>query len=280
MADTELIAPLPAPRPGSAIRPGRDLVIDLIILVILILVISVVVPLAFILVRIFQQGLPLSTLQGLQPTELLKLVGVDGIVTLLFVQNGLFIVLPALRVLWLQRKPASELGLHFERPLRLIGIGIGLGVLVLLSNIVFSSLFGVMGIRQNQSAQYPLYRGDYIGQILFLIGAAIFAPVGEEVLFRGYIFNTLKRIWGQRRWGKAGAYGISAFLFLLAHSGAASEGLIALLLPAFVMGLLLAWAIDRTNSLVPCIIAHAMNNGIALLALLACVNGVVPCPNI
>jgi membrane protease YdiL (CAAX protease family) len=278
MSNIEQVAPLPAPIPEKIARPGRDLVIDLIIVVILFLGISIIVPAAFIIMRIFQQGLTLAALQGMQQTALLKLIGVDGIVTLLFVQNALFVGLPVARVIWLQRRPASAIGLQFERPLRLIAIGIGLGVLVLISNIAFSSLFAFFDIRQNQAAQYPLYKGDYIGQAFFLIGAAILAPVGEEMLFRGYIFNALRRIWGEKRWGMIGAYGLSAFLFLLAHSGAASEGLIALLLPAFLMGLLLAWGMQRTGSILPCIIAHGMNNGLALLALLACVNGVVPCP--
>ncbi len=279
MSNTELIAPLPAPIPEKIVRPGRDLVLDLVVLALLFLVVSLVVPAAFIIVRIFQQGLTLSALQGMDQTALLKLVGVDGIVTLLFIQNAVFVGLPVARVIRLQRKPPSAIGLQFEKPLRLIATGIGLGVLVLISNILFSSLFAFFDIRQNQAAQYPLFKGDYLGQFFFLMGAALFAPIGEEVLFRGYIFNTLRRIWGEKRWGIVGAYGLSAFLFLLAHSGAASEGLIALLLPAFVMGLLLAWGMHRTGSLLPCVIAHGMNNGLALLALLACVNGAVPCPN-
>jgi hypothetical protein len=36
----------------------------------------------------------------------------------------------------------------------------------------------------------------------------------------------------------------------------------------------------RTGSLIPCIIAHAMNNSVGLLALVVCVNSPGICPNI
>jgi membrane protease YdiL (CAAX protease family) len=79
-------------------------------------------------------------------------------------------------------------------------------------------------------------------------------------------------------WGNLPAFAVSALLFSLAHSLAATQGLIGLLVPAFVMGLILAWGMQRTGSLVPCVIAHAMNNGLALSALLVCVNSPGLCP--
>jgi membrane protease YdiL (CAAX protease family) len=73
---------------------------------------------------------------------------------------------------------------------------------------------------------------------------------------------------------------VSALFFSLAHAAAASQDVIALLVPAFVMGLLLAYGVYRTGSIVPSIIAHAMNNGLALVALLTCINNPGICPNI
>ena len=64
--------------------------------------------------------------------------------------------------------------------------------LVLASNIVVGVVFVLLGLRQNQTAGYPLIAGDYVGQLVFLIAAAVIAPLGEELLFRGYFrFNAV-----------------------------------------------------------------------------------------
>jgi hypothetical protein len=160
--------------------------------------------------------------------------------------------------------------------------GVGLGVLVLIGNAAIGYFFNQLDIRQNQAAQYPLNPGDYAGQALFMVGAALLAPIGEEILFRGYVFNAIRQTFGARGWGLPLAYVASALLFSISHSLAATEGLIALLVPTFVMGLVLVWGMQRTGSLVPCIIAHAINNAVALLVLLTCVNnpGMTGCPTL
>ena len=81
-----------------------------------------------------------------------------------------------------------------------------------------------------------------------------------------------------RSWGLALAFIGSAAAFSLAHSLAATRDLIGLLIPTFLMGLALAWGAYRTGSVLPGIIAHAINNGLALMVLIMCVNGTIPCP--
>jgi membrane protease YdiL (CAAX protease family) len=273
------LAPAPVPPPRDA-RLGRILVLDLVLLLLAVLLISVALPIPFLIGRLLQEGRSLESLGSLNEGELIRLLGVEGIVTLLLVQNLLFIGWPLIRVRWLRREPLANLGLRFERPLYLIGFGLGLGIATLILNAALGALFVALGVRQNQSDQYPLFAGDYLGQLFFLLGAAVVVPLGEEILFRGYVFGTLLRSWSGRRWGTAGAYVLSALIFSLVHSLAATQGVIALLVPTFVMGLVLAWALHRTGSLVPSIIAHAFNNGIALLALLAYVNGYIPRPDL
>jgi membrane protease YdiL (CAAX protease family) len=151
-------------------------------------------------------------------------------------------------------------------------------VLALFVNGIVGMIFVSAGIRQNQAALYPLFPGDYLGQALFFVGAAILAPIGEEVLFRGYLFGSLRRLAGDSRAGIVIAYGVSALVFALAHSLAASEGVIALLVPSFLIGLVFAWGFDRSGSLLPGIVAHALNNSIAFAALLTCINNPGVCP--
>ena len=85
----------------------------------------------------------------------------------------------------------------------------------------------------------------------FAIG--LFAPVCEELVFRGAILRALLR-WTPRHWL---AIAISALLFALIHANPAQ-------MPhAFLIGLLLGWLYYRTDSIVPGIVYHWVNNSIA-----------------
>jgi membrane protease YdiL (CAAX protease family) len=217
---------------------------------------------------------------GLSRADQLRLIGVDGILLVLIVQNIIFIGVPLVRTRLIRREPLASIGLQAPRPLRLTLIGLGLGVLLLVGNAVIGALFASAGIRQNQADQYPLFAGDYLGQALFMLGAAVIVPIGEEVLFRGYVFHTLRRMFADARWGLVGAYLLSSAVFGVAHSLAATEGVVALIIPTMLLGLALAWVVNRTGSLIPAIIAHAMNNGVALLALVTCINNPGMCPGL
>jgi membrane protease YdiL (CAAX protease family) len=102
------------------------------------------------------------------------------------------------------------------------------------------------------------------------------------VLFRGYAFNALRGTFPSKRAGLVLAYVGSALLFTLPHALEVTQGAIALLIPLFLIGLALAWLMHYTGSLVPCVIAHAMNNSVGLLALLFCLNnpGITVCPKL
>ena len=245
--------------------------IDTVVAFIAWILITIVIPLVFITVRASQQGLSLPG--GLQnQQQALRLLGPDGVFVTLLVQNIVFVLVPVIRVALIRHEPLAEIGFRVDPLPRLVLTGLGLGVVVLLCNVLISSLFNSIGIRQNQAAQYPLFQGQYAGQALFFLGAAIIAPIGEEVLFRGYMFNAIRQTFQSRPWGLPLAYLLSALFFMAAHSLAATEGVIGLLVPTFLMGLVLAWGMQRTGSLIPGIIAHSLNNSFALAALLYCVN--------
>jgi uncharacterized protein len=194
----------------------------------------------------------------------------------LLVQNLAFAAVVWLRVRVLRKLPWAWLALRADRVSRLalFGAGLGFGFLVLnfISSYIFSTL---LGIEQDQAAQFPIRAGDTGGQILVVLAAVVIAPIGEELLFRGYIFHAI-----QENMGKPAAYIASALLFSLVHIFGVTQGAVALLVPLFFGGLLLAYGVDRTKSLIPCIIAHAINNGLAMTALLTCTNSPGLCPAI
>ena len=91
---------------------------------------------------------------------------------------------------------------------------------------------------------------------LLLLLVAIIAPVAEELFFRGMLYPLLRQ-----RWGVVLAVVMSALIFGLVH-------LIPVLIPGLVfVGLLLGWVRQRSNSVVPGMIIHALQNGIVIFGI-------------
>lgn len=81
----------------------------------------------------------------------------------------------------------------------------------------------------------------------------LLAPLVEELVFRGAILRSLLK-WSSNHWL---AIAISACLFALSHFNPAQ-------MPhAFLIGLLLGWMYYRTDSIVPGVVLHWVNNSVA-----------------
>ena len=127
-------------------------------------------------------------------------------------------------------------------------------VLVAAVELVFDPLVHAdteQGITPNHT---PSSSRQWLFLAMAILVLCVVVPFAEELLFRGLAFAAL------------GRYAVpgSAALFAVAH------GLVALLVPTFVAGLVLAELRRRTESLFPGMVAHATLNATALvLALLA-----------
>ena len=85
------------------------------------------------------------------------------------------------------------------------------------------------------------------------VSVGLLAPLAEELVFRGAILRALLR-WCSKPW--VGIV-LSALLFAVAHMNPAQ-------LPhAFLIGLLLGWMYYRTDSIIPGIVYHWINNSVA-----------------
>lgn len=84
-------------------------------------------------------------------------------------------------------------------------------------------------------------------EILFLM--IFFAPLAEELLFRGYLQHKIGVIF-------------SSVIFALLHYG---YGSIAEVLGAFVISLILGEFMRKNKRLLPCVLAHAMYNAFSVL---------------
>lgn len=91
-----------------------------------------------------------------------------------------------------------------------------------------------------------------------LLEYIIFAPIFEELAFRGLLYAMLRR-----RFSFLPAALISTSLFALAHG----YGLIGFI-SVFWSGFLWAWIYERTGSIIPGMIAHATNNLLVCLMVL------------
>lgn len=87
----------------------------------------------------------------------------------------------------------------------------------------------------------------------------ILAPVFEELIFRGILFSTLRK-----KFNFFPSMMASGLIFALAHG----YGMVAFLTVLW-SGWLWAWAYERTGSVIPGIVAHAINNGLVVYALVA-----------
>ena len=110
---------------------------------------------------------------------------------------------------------------------------------------------------QEQMPELPNFVEEQLDMILrdrwgyFAIG--LLAPICEEIVFRGAVLRVLLR-WTSRHWL---AIAVSALLFALVHANPAQ-------MPhAFLVGLLLGWLYYRTDSILPGIVIHWVNNSAA-----------------
>jgi membrane protease YdiL (CAAX protease family) len=140
-------------------------------------------------------------------------------------------------------------------PLRRVAVMTAIAaVLVAAVELVFDPLVHAdtkQGITPNHT---PHSGRQWLVLLIACLVLCLVVPFAEELLFRGLTFAAL------------GRYAVpgSAALFAVAH------GLVALLVPTFVAGLVLAELRRRTDSVFPGMVAHAALNGTALaLALLA-----------
>ena len=149
---------------------------------------------------------------------------------------------------------AADFGLRGTPFWRAVGITIGLYVALV---VIAALWFSAVGSPGEEEVLDTL--GVDRSTLLLVLGAiavCVFAPIGEEILFRGFMFPALRN-----RLGVALGAAITGALFGLVH-GFSSD--VKALLPLAVFGALLCLLYQATGSLLPSIALHAINNAIAL----------------
>ncbi|MBI4201232.1 MAG: CPBP family intramembrane metalloprotease [Chloroflexi bacterium] len=135
--------------------------------------------------------------------------------------------------------------------------GAPMALMVLFASVSFAALYtisvAILGLDTLRPPQLPSQLVDtYPLRLATFSLAVLVAPAAEEVFFRGFLLPAFVA-----RWGFAPGAVLVSLLFAMSH------GVPALLAPAFISGLLLAWLYRRTGSLWNCVLAHTAQNAMA-----------------
>ena len=125
-------------------------------------------------------------------------------------------------------------------------------ILVLIYGVMFVAMFGEPSIPELPGS--TSWESSRSALVLSFISICILTPIYEELLFRGYILDSINRIHG--KWP---AILLSSLLFGLVHLDPYIIGM------ATIGGVIYGWIRIRTGSLIPGIVAHAMWNTMALI---------------
>ena len=135
--------------------------------------------------------------------------------------------------------------------------GIGLGLVAGLGMFALASGMGWLLERTGWfgAGESLIQVSTPAGLVLTLVATVAIAPPAEELFFRGYALPVL-----ERRWGPAAGISLSALMFSLVH------GSLFQFVPIFLAGVLLA-LLFRKWGIAPCIVAHGVNNFLAVVLL-------------
>jgi membrane protease YdiL (CAAX protease family) len=127
--------------------------------------------------------------------------------------------------------------------------------LVALSSWLLERIFGDPG-GSNPLLELVLTSADPLALVCFGLTATVLAPLFEETLFRGVLLPVLGR-----QLGGARAVLVSAAVFAAAHLSLGE------LVPLFVLAVGLGWLRWQSGRLLPCVLMHALWNGLTFLNL-------------
>ena len=154
---------------------------------------------------------------------------------------------------------ARDFGLRRPPLRRAIALAVAVWFALTALTVLWIAALGLDG-NEGQALTERLGTDGTLTVLVLITVLTILGPLGEEVLFRGYVFRALRNRLGL--WPAAITTGV---LFAAAHIGWVPLGLIA---PVIVFGIGLCLLYHWTASLYPGIAVHAFGNAIPLGAAL------------
>lgn len=188
-------------------------------------------------------------------------------------QSALIAGLSIYVVRYRYRLPLGALGLRWDRGPALLLAGFGLGAATIpLSTAAESAALALIGLFTGEARARMMAEAEHANNpitgliqtsrdpmdlVVMLAILTVVVPIAEETFFRGFVYRVLRE-----RWGVAVGVLASASFFGVVHLEPVH------FLPIFVLGVILAYSLERTRSLLPAIAVHAVNNLVAVFAVL------------
>ncbi|HET7827340.1 MAG TPA: type II CAAX endopeptidase family protein [Candidatus Saccharimonadales bacterium] len=198
---------------------------------------------------------------GVSGQNINHLYNLDWYQTLVILLSELFAIGLIIRVVRSRRLSLASIGLGRRPMLADFGKGI-LGWLAFLAVfLIIGSVLNSVSPGLNQEQQNVGFNSINTGldRSLAFIALVIFPPLGEEVLFRGYLFSGLRKLW--RFWP---ALLVTSLLFGAPHLLEANHGLLwSGAIETFVLSVFLCFLREKTGALYAGILVHMLNNLIA-----------------
>lgn len=185
---------------------------------------------------------------------------------LLFVVYALYFVATWVSARHLRLDLRAVLGLTpVSRARAWLGAAFGVAVGAQLFAVLFGVLLQLLGVEQPGSANdiAQLVPPGLVGDIVATLAVGIFAPVAEEIVFRGVLLNAIRA-----KWGVWPAILGSSILFAIVHLS------LTQFVPILGVAVLLGWLYVRSGSLWVSMAAHSAFNLIALTAVFAARSGI------
>lgn len=148
--------------------------------------------------------------------------------------------------------------LGFRMPLGGCSRNIWFMALILLASLAIASIYAtVVSFFGIDMPGLPIdVRALSGGMLIFLfIAISFFAPMAEEIFFRGFLFPALLAKIG---FARAALFG--SLIFSMAHLDP------KIMIPIFLSGILFNWLYYRTNSIWTCVVVHSSHNAVAFVA--------------
>lgn len=141
----------------------------------------------------------------------------------------------------------------------------GFLIYLCIATVVLAIIPQLFPIDTNQEQAIGFERGTSGSALLLaFIGLVILPPFAEEILFRGFLFGTLRANKVRLGWAIFWTSLFFGSLHLLTGAG----GLLWIgLADTFILSLVLCYVREETASLWPCIMIHALKNGLVFLNL-------------
>lgn len=148
-------------------------------------------------------------------------------------------------------------GVRATRPLKSLVLGAAAAIVVYLMEFAVVAIVEAVRGPLPEIQEYVvelLTAGPVIGA-LTVVTVVFFAPLAEELVFRGLLFQGFQRRW---RWWPAAV--VSSLLFAVLHAEPTVVGTAVAVPLALIFGVVSCWLLTRTGTLMACVAFHSVLN--------------------